>query len=159
MSAPELSPGRTSPSSGHQSPNSVHQCVGSNQCVFKTVKRRGQRRIREESNPCRLPLQNQRSADTSNSPSYYSTPLRCHADCTHIGGQTVSFAYRLKEDGIDLICPRCFNTVGTAEREEDLERFERGHICDPILLERASQMLHPQTENQRSRKWLFQKVA
>jgi hypothetical protein len=56
---------------------------------------------------------------------------------------TVKFARRLKKDGLDSICPRCFITVGSAQNEDGLEPLEREHVCDPILLERVNRLLRP----------------
>ena len=63
------------------------------------------------------------------------------------------YARRLKIDGLDSICPYCFITVGSAKTEEDLELFERDHVCDPVLLERVSRVLHRESTGQRSRSW------
>jgi hypothetical protein len=46
------------------------------------------------------------------------------------------FPHRVNRDGtIDAICPRCYVTVGTANREPDLLRLESAHVCNPRLLE------------------------
>ena len=53
------------------------------------------------------------------------------------------FAHRVsKEASLDSICRRCFVTVGSSRSEADLERFEDEHVCNPVLLERVSRMLH-----------------
>jgi hypothetical protein len=45
------------------------------------------------------------------------------------------FPHRTNPDRtIDLICPRCFVTVGTSKREADLKRMEAAHICEPWRL-------------------------
>jgi hypothetical protein len=45
------------------------------------------------------------------------------------------FPHRLNEDGtFDSICPKCFDTVATAESESGLEKGELSHICDPSRL-------------------------
>ena len=50
---------------------------------------------------------------------------------------TLQFLHRLNEDGtIDSICRDCFLTIATALSESDLEREERKHRCEPLLLER-----------------------
>jgi hypothetical protein len=46
-----------------------------------------------------------------------------------------AFPHRKNNNGtIDSICPVCFVTVHTAEREEELASFERAHTCDPVVL-------------------------
>jgi len=40
------------------------------------------------------------------------------------------------DETIDLICPRCFTTVGPCLQEADLERVEENHVCDPSRVER-----------------------
>jgi len=45
------------------------------------------------------------------------------------------FIHRMDPDGsVESICPVCFETVGLYEREEDLERAENAHMCDPDSL-------------------------
>jgi len=47
------------------------------------------------------------------------------------------FPHRANPDGtIDSICSRCYVTIGTANRESDLEVMEAVHVCEPALLER-----------------------
>jgi hypothetical protein len=42
------------------------------------------------------------------------------------------FIHRMDPDGsFESICPVCFETAGRQDREEDLERAEQGHACDP----------------------------
>ena len=53
------------------------------------------------------------------------------------------FVHRYTESGIDSICTRCYVTVATANREADLERFEREHKCDPMKLERFEYVSEP----------------
>ncbi len=56
---------------------------------------------------------------------------------------TIQFVHRLNDDGtIDSICRECFVTVATAVSESALEREERKHICDPLLLERYKNSTH-----------------
>lgn len=48
-----------------------------------------------------------------------------------------TFAHRANRDGtFDSICRDCFVTVPTLQREEDLEKPEGEHVCDPSTLER-----------------------
>ena len=50
---------------------------------------------------------------------------------------TLQFIHRINADGtIDSICGDCFITVATATSSTVLERDERKHCCDPLLLER-----------------------
>lgn len=43
-----------------------------------------------------------------------------------------AFTHRQNHDGTtDSICRRCFATIVTAPREEDLDRAEHSHCCDP----------------------------
>ena len=45
------------------------------------------------------------------------------------------FPHRVNENGmIDSICPRCFVTIGSSQREGDLAKMESDHVCDPSLL-------------------------
>ncbi len=49
----------------------------------------------------------------------------------------IQFVHRLNLDGtVDSICRDCFVTVATSSFESTLEREERRHRCDPLLLER-----------------------
>jgi hypothetical protein len=49
----------------------------------------------------------------------------------------LAFARRTNTDGtIDSICRTCFATIATAFWETQLDRAEREHVCDPVLLER-----------------------
>jgi len=53
------------------------------------------------------------------------------------------FSHRFRKSGVDSICTRCFCTLAEGRRETDLDRFEREHICDPVMMkwfERASQI-------------------
>jgi hypothetical protein len=51
-----------------------------------------------------------------------------------------SFAHRQHEDdGYDSICRKCFATVGSAQREEELHRHESAHVCDPVRLYQVGQ--------------------
>ena len=45
------------------------------------------------------------------------------------------FAHRFGKGGVESICTRCFFTVAHSRRETDLERFEREHVCDPVMME------------------------
>jgi hypothetical protein len=56
---------------------------------------------------------------------------------------TVQFVHRLNEDNsIDSICRNCFITVATATLISNLEREERKHRCDPLLLQRYKKCQH-----------------
>jgi hypothetical protein len=45
------------------------------------------------------------------------------------------FPHRTNEDGmIDSICPHCFVTIGSSNREDDLEKMELAHVCDASLV-------------------------
>lgn len=49
---------------------------------------------------------------------------------------TLKFGHRANDDGtIDSICCQCFTTVASSNHENDLERCERGHSCDPDQLD------------------------
>ena len=57
---------------------------------------------------------------------------------------TLQFIHRLNEDGtIDSVCRNCFVTVATALSKTGLERGEREHRCDPLLLERYKNIRLP----------------
>lgn len=46
------------------------------------------------------------------------------------------FMRRTNTNGtMDSICCKCFVTVATVSREFELDRAERTHRCDPMLLE------------------------
>jgi len=50
------------------------------------------------------------------------------------------FPHRHNVDGsYDSICPVCLATVATVRREEQLQREESVHVCDPIRLYQVSQ--------------------
>ncbi len=52
--------------------------------------------------------------------------------------------HRLNSDGsFDSICPHCFVTIGTAASEDDLERLEGEHVCDPVRLEHFERLKQP----------------
>ena len=53
---------------------------------------------------------------------------------------SVVFAHRFVDNGVDSICPQCFVTVATADSEVELEPFEREHTCDPLLANRFAQI-------------------
>jgi hypothetical protein len=38
---------------------------------------------------------------------------------------------RNRDSSIDSICTQCFQTIASADREEDLLHHEESHICDP----------------------------
>ena len=61
---------------------------------------------------------------------------------------SISFAHRFVENGIDSICPQCFVTVATTKTEVELESFELEHVCDPLLVNRFRQIqpLHPESQ-------------
>ena len=47
----------------------------------------------------------------------------------------MKFPHRPNCDGtIDSICPHCFATVATSSSEQDLDRIEAVHHCDPARL-------------------------
>jgi hypothetical protein len=44
----------------------------------------------------------------------------------------ISFARRWNHDqSIDSICTRCYQTIGSADNENDLTGCEETHLCDP----------------------------
>ena len=45
------------------------------------------------------------------------------------------FSHRFRKSGVESICTRCFFTIARTRRETDLERFEREHVCDPVMME------------------------
>ncbi len=45
------------------------------------------------------------------------------------------FSHRYSSDCVESICTQCFFTVARARRETDLERFEREHVCDPVMMD------------------------
>lgn len=48
-----------------------------------------------------------------------------------------NFAHRANRDGtFDSICRDCFITVATQQREADLEKPEREHVCDSWVLDK-----------------------
>lgn len=47
----------------------------------------------------------------------------------------LSFSHRFRKDGVESICTRCFLSIARSRREADLERFEREHVCDPVMTE------------------------
>ena len=50
------------------------------------------------------------------------------------------FPHRHNLDGTyDSICPECLATIGTAQKEEDLNQAESRHACDPVNTYRVSQ--------------------
>ncbi|HEY2469510.1 MAG TPA: hypothetical protein VGI45_16935 [Terracidiphilus sp.] len=53
------------------------------------------------------------------------------------------FAHRYLKSGIESICTRCFLIVAKEHREADLERFEHGHICDPVMMRRFEAISQP----------------
>jgi hypothetical protein len=45
------------------------------------------------------------------------------------------FRRRLNLDGTcDSICLNCFKTIATTSDEEELDTFNRQHVCDPFLV-------------------------
>lgn len=55
---------------------------------------------------------------------------------------TIQFIHRINEDGsIDSICRNCFLTIATALSRSELEREERQHDCEPLLLERYKKVM------------------
>jgi hypothetical protein len=53
-----------------------------------------------------------------------------------------AFTHRKNQDGTtDSICRRCFVTVVTASREEDLDRAEHTHCCDAKVFDRWNDMI------------------
>ena len=45
--------------------------------------------------------------------------------------QEFSHRFNTADGTVDSICHRCFQTVATASREDDLEIPEERHTCDP----------------------------
>jgi hypothetical protein len=53
-----------------------------------------------------------------------------------------SFPRRHNADGShDSICTVCLATVATVQNELELAGFESAHVCEPVNLYRASQLL------------------
>ena len=45
---------------------------------------------------------------------------------------SISFARRRNHDSsIDSICTRCYQTIASAEKVNELETAEENHLCDP----------------------------
>jgi hypothetical protein len=44
------------------------------------------------------------------------------------------FSHCFRRDSVESICTRCFSMVARTWRETDLERFERDHACDPVMI-------------------------
>jgi hypothetical protein len=60
---------------------------------------------------------------------------------THIHARAL-YTHRQNPDGTtDSICRKCFATVVTASRKEDLDRAEHCHACDPKALDCWNDML------------------
>ncbi len=54
------------------------------------------------------------------------------------------FIHRMDPYGtVESFCPVCFETVGRYEREEDLERAESAHVCDPDGLGKFAYFWNP----------------
>lgn len=55
------------------------------------------------------------------------------------------YPHRLNRDGsYDSICPKCFITIHSSMREEDLVEPEENHVCEPWRLsERCKQRANP----------------
>ena len=41
-----------------------------------------------------------------------------------------------RDDTFDSVCRKCFATVGTADSENELEKSEQVHVCDPWRVEK-----------------------
>ena len=71
------------------------------------------------------------------------------------------FSHRYSNDCVESICKHCFFSVARARREIDLERFERQHACDPVMMdwfERVSPFpsdCHPLTKKTNQRRGNF----
>ena len=53
------------------------------------------------------------------------------------------YAHRTNKDGtIDSICKKCFATVGTSEKTEQLEEIESKHDCESWRLEVITVVTH-----------------
>lgn len=52
------------------------------------------------------------------------------------GSSLHPFSHRYSNDCVESICTQCFFTVARGRRETDLERFEREHVCDPVMMDR-----------------------
>lgn len=51
------------------------------------------------------------------------------------------YCHRRNEDGtFDSICRSCFLTVATTKNEDQLDMFERQHVCDISLLQHLASM-------------------
>jgi len=56
------------------------------------------------------------------------------------------FPHRHNPDGsYDAICTRCFATVATARREDELAALEKAHVCDESKLMQLSK-IPPKTD-------------
>jgi hypothetical protein len=55
-----------------------------------------------------------------------------------------TFIHRLDPYGsVESICPVCFETVVQSEKEGDLARAERSHVCDPESLVKLAYFWNP----------------
>lgn len=53
-----------------------------------------------------------------------------------------AYTHRRNSDGTtDSICRRCFATVVTASREEDVDHAEHSHCCDPKVFDHWNDMI------------------
>lgn len=72
-----------------------------------------------------------------------------HTDITYSTQSPAAYTYvasaythRENQDGTtDSVCRRCFATVVTASREEDLDRAEQSHCCDPKVFDYWNDMI------------------
>lgn len=51
------------------------------------------------------------------------------------------FSHRYTNDCVESICKQCFFTVARVWRETELERFEREHVCDPVIMDCPSHQI------------------
>jgi hypothetical protein len=58
------------------------------------------------------------------------------------------FTHRPNPDGTTAtFCNKCFKTVASAQWEAELERAERTHVCDPLILEHWESLSDPHRFN------------
>ena len=62
------------------------------------------------------------------------------------------FPHKLNNDGsYQSICLTCFATVGYASKVEDLDDYDRNHVCKPIALQRRGLVAGPRPNSVRPR--------
>ena len=57
-----------------------------------------------------------------------------------------TYRHRTNRDGtFDSICPRCYRTIASADKEQHLFMAERIHECDPLRLDELAPGTRPQS--------------